>query len=174
MGEDRENAARLRGQTARSRNTHHETSDRFRRGLVIVDNADSTLATRSGIEKPKGFILVLLKYGDTQNGTSSARRNVSETRVETIDGDIRLMSRDTRITERRLRCSVVPALDYNINQSPSTMTREEFTFEDDGIAKRGSHYLRIKGSPISGVASNCYDDGLSGCQINTGKNLRSA
>lgn len=100
-----DNAARSR------KDTHHEAGERFRRGLVVVDNADSTLATRVEIEKPKGLILVLLKYGDSQNGPSSARRSVSEARVETIDGDIRLVGGDARITERRLSCSVVPARD---------------------------------------------------------------
>jgi len=101
------------------------------------------------------MILVLRKYGDTQNGTSSARRSVSEARVETIDGDVRLMSWDARTVERRFSCSVVPAREV----------------EEDGIAKYRIYSLRIKRSrPITGIASNCDDDGLSGCQINTGKN----
>jgi hypothetical protein len=49
---------------ARSKITHHEASERFRRGLVVVDNADSTLTTRVEVEKPKSLVLVLFKYGN--------------------------------------------------------------------------------------------------------------
>jgi len=100
---------------ARSKSTHHEAGERFRRGLVVVDNADPTLATRVVIEKPKSVVLVLLKYRDGQNGTGSARRSVSEARVETVDGGVRIMSWGARTTERRFSCSVVPIRDWNIN-----------------------------------------------------------
>ena len=99
---------------ARSKITYHEAGERFRRGLVVVDSADTTLATRVEVEKPKRFILVLFNYRNAQNRTRSAGRSVSEARVETIDGDVRIMSRDTRTTERRLSCSVVPTCDWKI------------------------------------------------------------
>lgn len=100
---------------ARSKITHHEACERFRRRLVVVDSTDPTLSTRIEVEKPKGFILVLCKYRDAQDGTGGARRSVSEARVETIDGDVRVMRWDAGTTERRLSCSVVPTRDWYIN-----------------------------------------------------------
>jgi hypothetical protein len=58
-------------------------------------------------------ILILYNYGNGENGTNGARVGVSETRVEAINGDVCLVSRDAGIAERRLSRSMVSVSNYD-------------------------------------------------------------
>jgi hypothetical protein len=111
----------------KKKNTHRKAGKRLVGRLIIVDNADTTLATRVVIKEPKGVIRILFIYRDGQDRTGSARLGVSEVRVETIDGDVCLMCGDAGVTKSRLCCRVVPVRDCGIDQIMTTDTRETYS-----------------------------------------------
>jgi hypothetical protein len=95
----------------KKKDTHLKAGKRLAGRLVIVDNTDTTLATRVVVKKPEGVIRILFEYGDGHNGTGGARLGVSEARVEAIDGGVCLVCGDAWVTESRLSCRVVPVRD---------------------------------------------------------------
>ena len=82
------------GKACTEQNTHRKAGECLAGCLIVVDNTDATLATRVKIIKPERVILVLWNYRDSQNGADGARLGVSEARVETVDGDVRVVCRD--------------------------------------------------------------------------------
>ncbi len=97
--------------------THRKAGKRLARRLIIIDNTNTTHATRVVIKKPEGLVHVLCGYGNGQNSAGGASLGVSEARVKAIDGDVCVVFGDTRAVKSRLGCRVVPTGDCSADQS---------------------------------------------------------
>lgn len=88
-----------------------EASQCLSGAIVGVDHTNTTLTARAEVIEPHCVIDVVRCDLDGQGGDRSAVIRGAETRVETVDANIRHVSRDARGPERSLDRRVVSRCD---------------------------------------------------------------